>query len=100
MTLKKLVFLGVLGLADCTPGREPHSVAASSYYNRHPTWSRSFWGDVMVDGPADDVITTMRGRRLGINEERNQYSSRPNQHECVCVCVWCVCASEWVKISE
>ena len=29
MTLKKLVFLGVLGLADCTPGREPRSVAAS-----------------------------------------------------------------------
>jgi len=31
VTPKKLVFLGVLGLADCTPGREPHSVAASYY---------------------------------------------------------------------
>jgi len=29
VTPKKLVFLGVLGLADCTPGREPRSVAAS-----------------------------------------------------------------------
>ena len=29
MTPKKLVFLAVLGLADCTPGREPRSVAAS-----------------------------------------------------------------------
>ena len=33
MTHKKLVFLGVLGLADCTPGREPHSVAASFQFN-------------------------------------------------------------------
>ena len=30
VTPKKLVLLGVLGLADCTPGREPRSVAASS----------------------------------------------------------------------
>jgi len=30
VTLKKLVFWGVLGLTDCTPGREAHSVAASS----------------------------------------------------------------------
>jgi len=29
---KKLVFLGVLGLADCTPGREPRSIAASKIY--------------------------------------------------------------------
>ena len=29
MKHKKLVFLGVLGIADCTPGREPRSVAAS-----------------------------------------------------------------------
>ena len=31
MTPKKLVFLGVLGLADCTPSREPRSIAASIY---------------------------------------------------------------------
>jgi len=31
VTPKKLVFLELLGLADCTPGREPHSVAASCY---------------------------------------------------------------------
>jgi len=31
VTPKKLAFLGVLGLEDCTPSREPHIVAASSY---------------------------------------------------------------------
>jgi len=29
VTPKKLVFLGVLGLADYTPGREPRSIATS-----------------------------------------------------------------------
>ena len=29
MTPKKLVFLGVLGLADCIPSHEPRSVAGS-----------------------------------------------------------------------
>ena len=31
MTPTKIVFLGVLGLTDCTHGREPRSVAASIF---------------------------------------------------------------------
>ena len=48
MTPKTLVFLGVLGLADCTPGREPRSVAASSTL-------RSFVGWVTGKGPTKNV---------------------------------------------
>ena len=42
MTRKKLVFLGVLGLADCTPGREPRSVAASLVSNYGSTTAFQF----------------------------------------------------------
>jgi len=34
VTPKKVVFLGGFGLADCTPGREPRSVAASMCWYR------------------------------------------------------------------
>ena len=54
VTPKELVFLGVLGLVDCTPGCEPHSIAASYYYyqcterlmQKHPfngLFSRTTW---------------------------------------------------------
>jgi len=57
VTPKKLVFLGVLGLADCTPDREPRSVADSfSYF--YKTFSLAVWGWVAV------VIT----RRIALQE--------------------------------
>jgi len=59
MTPKKLVFLGVWGFADCTPGREPHSVAAGF----HPVVSSfyfllSFFSSPNLSGRRLDVYRT------------------------------------------
>jgi len=69
VTPKKLVFLGVLGLADCTPSREPRSVAAS-LVSTNRRWCVAVELDV-VDS-----------QQLGISLLASPGSSRPRCRLC------------------